>query len=426
MGSGASISANNDEKREFQHNAIRLFKDTVTWSKQDGTTRTDDEILEYLTNDTRFDDIICQIPGKLIKTSNFDKEDDLRSASTLSPSFSDDLLSIETESSLGNPTYHTRYTEHFSDSSYHRLWLAPEEADDLFYHLKQVGEQKRAISGPRDTTKMKYPLWTLYYGMKRNLDGALALDRWGSYHESWIRVEEPSREIEACCNKLRHSLGLHENSVNSIVVNYYFDGDTTYIPAHRDTVSCLEDGSSVICLSLGASRDFVLTDNSNCGEYIKDKMKIKHEWRVKHGDLFVLGPETNEKYCHAVPMEPALENMRISVIFRTISKSFVNLNGPYRSVKYASGTMKEFNAICITTSGFNDYGTEEHIVDLIQERENKRKILTEKKNKQSDKNITKLNNDYQSSSSGGIVKLLTVEKSSKYYMGEGMTVPNTN
>ena len=104
-------------------------------------------------------------------------------------------------------------------------------------------------------------------------------------------------------------------------------GDTTYIPAHRDTVACLKEDSSIFCLSLGATRSFLLVDNDNSGEYIYENMKIYKEWKVAHGDMFALGQTTNENYCHAVPKEPALKSMRISVIFRTVSKSFVNLHG---------------------------------------------------------------------------------------------------
>jgi len=71
-----------------------------------------------------------------------------------------------------------------------------------------------------------------------------------------------------------------------MVVNYYFDGDTTYIPAHRDTVHCLEDNSYVFCLSLGAERSFVLSSNDDIGKYKHDELQIAKEWRVTHGIIY--------------------------------------------------------------------------------------------------------------------------------------------
>jgi alkylated DNA repair dioxygenase AlkB len=73
-----------------------------------------------------------------------------------------------------------------------------------------------------------------------------------------------------------------------MVVNYYFDGDTTYIPAHRDTVHCLEDNSYVFCLSLGAERSFILSSNDDIGKYKYDELQIAKEWRVTHGILIII------------------------------------------------------------------------------------------------------------------------------------------
>ena len=50
------------------------------------------------------------------------------------------------------------------------------------------------------------------------------------------------------------------------------------------------------------------------------------EWRVGHGDLFALGPATNERFLHAVTRE-ADAGLRVSVIFRSITKSYIDTDG---------------------------------------------------------------------------------------------------
>lgn len=267
-----------------------------------------------------------------------------------------------------------KIVDNFDDSSYHKSWLSDIESEALFQHLKTIGEEKRPRNGNSPKISMKYPLWALYYGIKRQKDDAIAVDRWGSPYESLLRVEEPSAEIIACCEKLKISFGLKSSSINSVVVNYYLDGDTNFIPGHRDSVACLEENSSIYCLSLGATRSFILADNAYCGQSERQKIGIVKEWRVGHGDLFSLGPQTNENYCHTVPIEPALKSMRISVIFRTVSKSFVDFNGPLKTVNYASDKTKDFSAVLITTNGFNDSGLREHVADLIQIRENEKRM----------------------------------------------------
>lgn len=64
----------------------------------------------------------------------------------------------------------------FMDSVFRKRWLPPAQADALFDELKRLGELRRPKTDVG--VNVKYPLWALYYGMKRVKDGALALDRW--------------------------------------------------------------------------------------------------------------------------------------------------------------------------------------------------------------------------------------------------------
>ncbi len=296
-------------------------------------------------------------------------------------------------------------TETFMDSKYYKQWLSEEDATALFNYFAVIGEAQRPNKQPQSTPQSstvqpigtvqsdgtaietarkvhsKYPLWTKYYGLRRHVDNAIALDRWGSYHESWLRVEDPPAILTDVCDRLRKQFQPNQpESVNSMVVNYYYDGENTYIPAHRDTVACLQDNSEVICLSLGTSRDFVFVPNDQCGHYVKSNMSIVKEWRVNHGDLFAIGMKTNEAYCHAVPQERDCCNLRISIIFRSIDKSFLDNiprdTLPIKTVQYATpvGKTKDFQAECIVCDGYDDLGEREHIGDMIQEREDKKKL----------------------------------------------------
>lgn len=287
--------------------------------------------------------------------------------------------------------------EYFDDTFYIKSFLNDIEATNLFNELAIIGEAHR--SERPATINPKYPLWALYFGLKRNKDNSRALDRWGSYHESWCRVLEPSDTLKKVADKIRAAFNLNPNSCNSMVVNYYFDGDTTYIPAHRDTVYCLEDNSSIFCLSLGAERSFVLSSNDDIGKYKMEELQVAKDWRVKHGDLVALGQITNENYLHSIPKENSVSTMRISIIFRSIDKSFINLEtAESKAAIYANGRNKIFAAELISTKGYDDEGQKEHLVDLINERE---RIKVEKKLK----------------------KQLYAEDSKDYYFGEGLTVP---
>ena len=137
------------------------------------------------------------------------------------------------------------------------------------------------------------------------------------------------------------------------------------------------------------------------------------------GDLVALGQKTNEDYLHCVPKEPSVSKMRISIIFRSIDKSFINLGtvsiyslipsiviiiitiletAENKIAIYANGKEKSFKAELISTKSYCDDGEKVHIVELINTRE---KAKAEKK----------------------LEKQLYSEDSKEYYFGEGLTVP---
>jgi hypothetical protein len=101
----------------------------------------------------------------------------------------------------------------FMDSAFFKKWLNNSEADELFQHLNELGKLERERSNIlSNRVSTKYPLWTTYYGFRRNKDGARALDKWGSYHESWIRVLEPSKGLETICEKIRKHFSLRSEA----------------------------------------------------------------------------------------------------------------------------------------------------------------------------------------------------------------------
>jgi hypothetical protein len=68
----------------------------------------------------------------------------------------------------------------FCDSVYFSSFLPLVEADDMFADLVgRVSKHRKYMM----KKKTKYPVWTKVFGQRREVDGAFALDRWGSYHE---------------------------------------------------------------------------------------------------------------------------------------------------------------------------------------------------------------------------------------------------
>jgi len=401
MGAAQSVLEREDTR-------VQKFRDALTWAfdkqqqreEEVGTNKkqlkqlSDAEILDYINH------TLCILPNQ--KASSEEEQEEVRGAeATSSSSRTTSRPSTGTSSLIHGGETYSVVVEDFGDSFYAKNWLSREEADALFAELAAIGEPNRPseLSAVSSASK-KYPLWTETFGLKREKDNCRALDRWGSYHESWLRVKEPPTQLSKVCDMMRSRLNLPTYAVNSIVVNYYWEGDTTYIPAHRDTVHCLEENSKIYCLSLGASRDFVLSCNDDNGKFVKEDLNVAKEWRVGHGDLFALGFETNQQYVHSVPQAPGLKQMRISCIFRTVTRSFIDLeSSEHKDATYfVSGKTKTFSAEVVATENIDDDGKREHIAELIQKREDEKRL----------KKTTK--------------KMLHEENAAQYYMGEGRTV----
>lgn len=169
-------------------------------------------------------------------------------------------------------------------------------------------------------------------------------------------------------------------------------------------------------MSLGATREFALCSISDSGQYHKQNLHIANLWSLSHGDLFALGPQTNQSFGHVVPQDKSVDKLRISIIFRTVIKSFIDLSPTVRNrrVKYANGTEKRFQAECVLSTSLSDAGTRTHLCDLIHQREERKKAQLLAKLRAQERNIQ---------AKPVTTSLLDTEDPKKYFRGHGQHVP---
>ena len=83
----------------------------------------------------------------------------------------------------------------------------------------------------------------------------------------------------------------------------------------------MENAAPIYNLSLGAPRNFVIADLKSLGKSKTAEMLIYASILMKSGDLVVLSPEVNMKWCHGVPEDPgAPAGLRVSLVFRHCTK----------------------------------------------------------------------------------------------------------
>jgi len=97
---------------------------------------------------------------------------------------------------------------------------------------------------------------------------------------------------------------------NSVLLNRYRNGADS-MGWHSDDEPELGHAPVIASLSLGASRRFLLRR--------REEHARKAEYLLGHGDLLVMGGDTQRYYQHAVPLTTRSQEERVNLTFRLIT-----------------------------------------------------------------------------------------------------------
>lgn len=115
--------------------------------------------------------------------------------------------------------------------------------------------------------------------------------------EAWSRSVSPLKDrVAAVCGQ----------SINHCVGNLYRN-DQDFIGPHKDKMLDIMEGSAIASLSLGAARPMVLEHED--GEQ-------KQVVPLRHGSLFIIGPQTNLYWKHSIPQHQIRCGPRVSLTLR--------------------------------------------------------------------------------------------------------------
>ena len=159
-----------------------------------------------------------------------------------------------------------------------------------------------------------------------NEQGEYPLYRWGQEKQSYNLVEPVPAPVRAVMDYIESKFGA---KTNLAMATYYWDGANHYIPVHQDQrVTVYSDGpieiaSQIFNISLGAVRPFVITSLQCFGKAERADMDIIDNFPMSQGDLYVLEGDVNARFGHAVPRDPAVKELRVSWVFRTVNAAFV-------------------------------------------------------------------------------------------------------
>jgi alkylated DNA repair dioxygenase AlkB len=159
-----------------------------------------------------------------------------------------------------------------------------------------------------------------------------------------VSLDKPHRSVAAVARDLSERLKVilgHDVPLNAYLVNWYAAGNH-FLGMHSDDEPALGHDPTIVSISLGAARDFVLkraTEGERAkqwerlvlrpakyvpypkGAYKKDERRIK----LKDGDVLIMSGATQRFWQHGVPKEDGVSSARINI---TIRPHYPNLNPP--------------------------------------------------------------------------------------------------
>jgi alkylated DNA repair dioxygenase AlkB len=91
-----------------------------------------------------------------------------------------------------------------------------------------------------------------------------------------------------------------------VLLNYYPDGNAS-IGLHADDEQIIDQNCSIVSVSFGESRNFILKHNLD---------KTKHVINLQDGDVFIMLPGTQQQWKHEIKKEKQKTKPRISLTFR--------------------------------------------------------------------------------------------------------------
>lgn len=177
-------------------------------------------------------------------------------------------------------------------------WLSREEADVAVRALRDelAWEQREIVLFGRRILQPRLIAWAGELGYRYS---GQTLEPRAFTPAARVLLDRVSRETGGAFNHL--------------LVNRYRNGDDS-MGLHSDDEPELGANPLVATVSLGAARRFVLRPRRK-GD------PDRHELRLGHGALLVMGGTCQRHYVHGVPRQPGLAGERISLTFRRLLRA---------------------------------------------------------------------------------------------------------
>lgn len=185
---------------------------------------------------------------------------------------------------------------------------------DNWYHGKAFGREIPRLQRWYHLNNKKFsPFWKTNY------------KRWESnIYEDWLLELQNNLQsqiydiLDPLCNKFT---SLKNINFNSVLINKYMNG-SHFIKQHRDDESIFNNNPSIVSVSFGETRTFIMQRviyNKNNPKSMKRNLNEKYldlKIPLKNGTILIMGGSTQKYYSHGIPKEEHCKKKRYNMTFR--------------------------------------------------------------------------------------------------------------
>lgn len=185
------------------------------------------------------------------------------------------------------------------EAFYHETFFEREEANQINDYLSTI----QSLTKPQEVELATGEIFTLPNGKIIFSDQDL-IDQNKFPENIWGK----SFAWSPLMLKIKDKVEQHTNHEFQVCVCIYYPDGESYVAYHSDKYS-YGDTTVIPSLSIGAERTFQLKEN------VTQKV---HELSLAHGSMIVMGEYCQDRYEHALPVDPICSKPRFNMTFRKV------------------------------------------------------------------------------------------------------------
>lgn len=152
----------------------------------------------------------------------------------------------------------------------------------------------------------------------------MIFERWKSKeYEDWLIdfQKETEKNLSKIINPIIKNYNGKLIEFNSVLINKYLDG-SDYIKQHKDDEKIFNENPTIVSISFGASRNFLLERviyNENKPKSMKRDKNNKNldmNFKLDNGTILIMAGTSQKYFSHGIPKDKNCNKIRYNLTFR--------------------------------------------------------------------------------------------------------------